>query len=308
LTGRAGQVVLAAVLMCLLAATPVSLARFTASKTAPASFQALTIAPPTSLAGVNGTNATLGWTPSVTASATGYYVLRSATPGSGYGTVANVTPASATSTTDNPGVGTWYYVLQAYRSSWTSASSNQATVVVSPAGTGYKGCAANAPEVTGSGDNNGYETAPANACARDAAVAQDAGSGTSTVNSCTDTGKDRHRFWGYSFGLPASVTAITGITIQAVAGENSTSGTAVLCAQVSGDGGATWTAAKQVTITATALTAYTLGGSADDWGHGAWSPSQLGTSTFRVRITNVATIATRTFRLDYLGVQVWYTP
>jgi hypothetical protein len=308
LIGRAGPVVIAAVLVCVLAATPVSLARLTASRTATASFQALTLAPPTSLAGVNGTKATLSWTPSVTVSATGYYVLRSATSGSGYAQVATVTPVSAATTTDSPAGGTWYYVLQAYRSGWTSASSNQATVIVGSTTTGFRGCASNAPETSGSGDNNGYETTPANACAQDGTVAQDASSGTTTTNSCTNAGKDRHRFWGYSFGLPASVTSIDGITLQAVVGENTTSGTTVLCAQLSGDGGSTWTAARQVTITATALTTYTMGGSTDDWGHGAWSPAQLGASTFRVRITDVATVSTKTFRLDYLGVQVSYTP
>lgn len=300
--------VLAGAFACLLAATPVSLARFTASKTASASFQTLTIAPPTSLTGANGTKATLSWTPSVTSTATGYNVLRSATSGAGYAQVATVTPVSAATTTDSPGTGTWYYVLQTVLSGWSSASSNQATVVVNPTVTGYRGCASNAAETTGSGDNNGYESAPANASAQDAAVAQDASSGTSTASTCTGTGKDRHRFWGYAFGLPGAVTSVNGIMLQVVAGENSTTGTTLLCAQLSGDGGSTWTAAKQVSITATALTTYTLGGTTDDWGHGAWSLAQLSTSPFRVRLTDSATVTNKTFRLDYLGAQVSYTP
>jgi hypothetical protein len=298
-----------ALLVGVAAGAPATIAVFTSNRTTTGTFGTATIAPPTSLAGTGGTLATLGWTASTSASATGYHLLRSATSGSGYSQVAAVTPVSATTTTDSPAAGTWYYVLQTYLGTWTSASSNEASVIVgAPVTTALQGCTSNAPVTTGSGDNNGYQTNPAKACALDGGIAKDASSGTSTVNSCTNTGKDRHTFWGYAFGLPGAVTSINGIALQVVAGENNVTGTTLLCVEVSGDAGVTWSAAKSATLTATALTAYTLGGTSDDWGHGAWTPAQLSATNFRVRVTDVATITTKIFRLDYLGARVTYLP
>ena len=180
--------------------------------------------------------------------------------------------------------------------------------MVGPTSTGYKGCANNAPETTGSGDNNGYETAPGNACALDGAVATDANSGTGTGTSCTGTGKDRHRFWGYAFGLPGSVTSIDGITIRLAASVDSTAGTPKVCVQLSWNGGTSWSTAQSVSLTATGITTYTLGGATNLWGHAPWTLGQLDASMFRVRITDVASSTSRDFGLDYLGVQVSYTP
>jgi hypothetical protein len=305
--GRAAAFAVA-VLLSVAATAPVTIAVLTSSATGVASLQTATLAPATSVSGANGTSATLTWTPSVSSTATGYNLLRSATSGSGYAAIGTVTPVSAATTTDTPHVGTWYYVLQTYVQGWTSASSNQATVVVSAGNTGLKGYTANAPETTGSGDNNGYELNPGNACALDGAVATDANSGTSTTNTCTGTGKDRHQFWGYAFGLSPTPTSIDGITLKAVAGENNTTGTTNLCVQLSWDGGTTWTTARTIALTSTALATYTLGTATDNWGHSPWTASQLGATTFKVRITDNATITTKTFTLDYLGVQVAYTP
>ena len=73
-------------------------------------------------------------------------------------------------------------------------------------------------------------------------------------------------------------------------------------------GGTTWTAIKPVPITSTGIKTYTLGGTADTWGHTPWTTTQLNTTNFRIRVTDVATTANKDFRLDYLGVQVTYTP
>ena len=286
---------------------PVTLAVLTASGTAGATFGTASLAAPTSLGATGGGTVKLAWTPSTTTAATGYVVMRSAVSGSGYAQVGTVTPVSATSATDIPGAGTWYYVLQTYRASWTSGNSNQASAVVAPISTGTVGCTSNAPATTGSGHNNGYEGSPGNACAKDGLVATDANSGTNTVNSCTNTGKDRHDFWGYVFGLPATVHAVNGITLTAVIGMNNTNGTTVLCAQLSPDGGTTWTTAKSVTLSGTALATYTLGATTDTWGL-TLTPSQLGSSLFRIRLTDVATVTNKTFNLDYIGAAVQYTP
>ncbi len=122
--------------------------------------------------------------------------------------------------------------------------------------TGYKNCASNAAD-TG-GDNNGYQTNAGNACALDNTRARDINSGTTNSLVCTDPGQDRHRFWGYAFGLPGSISAIHGIQVQPTVEVNNNGGSSLICVQLSWDGGASWTATKQVNVT-NSLTTYTLG-------------------------------------------------
>jgi hypothetical protein len=108
--------------------------------------------------------------------------------------------------------------------------------------------------------------------------------------------------------MPASVTSVDGITVHVTARIDATSGTNRICAQLSGDSGVTWTTAQAVSITSVSLATYTLGGATDLWGQASWTPAQLGSSTFRIRITDVSDNNSRDFRLDYVGVQVNYTP
>jgi len=306
---RAAVLALAAIVALPFAAAPLTLARFAASPAGTATFATASLAAPTSLAGTGGTTASLTWTPSTSTSATGYQVLRSATSGSGFLQVATVTPVSAAATSDSPGNGTWYYLLRTYLQGWTSPTSNEASVIVGAGtSTGYKGCASTQAETTSSGDNNGYETSPGNACALDGAVATDLNSGTGTSTSCASTAKDRHRFWGYAFGLPGSVASIDGITVRLAASVDSLLAAPKVCVQLSWNSGTTWTTAQTVSLTATGITTYTLGGATNLWGHTPWSTAQLGASTFRIRITDVSSNTARDFGLDYLGVQVSYTP
>jgi hypothetical protein len=222
-----------------------------------------------------------------------------------------VTPVSATSTNDTPAAGTWYYVLRTYFAGWTSANSNQASVVITagPTSTGAVQCtgASNAPETTNAGDNNGYESLPANACAVDGTVATDASTGTGGTASCTAPTADRHRWWGYTFGLPATVTSINGITATPAVGMNNNGGTTWLCVQLSSDGGATWTAAKTAVLASSGITAYPLGGATDTWGR-TWTPSDFASTSFQVRVIDSSTQPNKDLRLDGLAVNVAYTP
>ena len=286
-------------------APAVSLARFTAQRTPTGTFATATLQPPTAVTGKGGTGAALGWTPSTSTAATGYQLLRSTTAGSGYAQVKTVTPVSAASTTDAPGNGIWYYVLRTSFQSWTSATSNEARVAIGPQSTGYKDCASNLAETGGDGD--GYETSPGNGCVQDGLLATDANSGSSTSNQCLDAGKDRHRFWGYAFSLPATVSSIDGITISARMGTNSTGGTYGACVQLSWDGGTTWTTHQPITFSTNAMTTYTWGGATDTWGR-TWTPGQLDTGSFRVRLIDAATVTNKTFSLDWIGASVNYTP
>jgi len=78
--------------------------------------------------------------------------------------------------------------------------------------------------------------------------------------------------------------------------------------ELSWNGGTTWTAVKSLPITSTGISTYTFGATTDAWGHAPWTTTQLNTTNFRVRVTDSATTTTKTFQLDYLGVQVQYTP
>ena len=81
----------------------------------------------------------------------------------------------------------------------------------------------------------------------------------------------------------------------------------VLCAQLSWDGGTTWTTIESVAVTAAAETTYTFGTTSDTWGH-AWSVGQFSTTNFRLRIIDASTVTTRDFSLDYAAISVTYTP
>jgi hypothetical protein len=188
-----------------------------------------------------------------------------------------------------------------------SAGSNQQsyTLTVSAAtNTGLKSPTANAAETSSAGDNNGYETTPGNAQALDGLFAVDANSGTSTSTSCTDAGKDKHRFYNYNFSVPAGST-IKGITIRLDAKVNSTSGSPKICVQLSWNGGTSWTTAKSTATLGTALQTFTLGSATDTWGR-TWSVNDFTNANFRVRVIDVASSTSGTFSLDRVAAQVNY--
>jgi hypothetical protein len=292
-----------------------TLARLTDAAASTGSIAAHALNPPTLLSAVGGSSVTLSWVHSVDSYATGYAVYRSATSGSGYALVSNVGPGTASTTTDSPGTGTWYYVLQTTYQSWTSANSNQASATVSVAtSTALVTCvgASNAADTSGAGDNNGYQSNPARACVNDSLYAVDTDTGSGGTQSCGSAGtpdptKDRHRWWGFAFGLPGTVTSINGISLQADLKLDATSGSHNLCAQLSWDGGTTWTTIKSVAITAAAETTYTFGTTSDTWGH-AWSATQLNTTNFRLRVIDASSQGARDFSLDYLAISVSYSP
>ena len=305
---RLAPFVIAAVIVAAAATAPVTLARFTDQAASTISFSTDTLAPPTGLAASGTVSTSLSWTPSSSGYTAGYEVLRSTTSGSGYSLVKTVTPGSATATTDAPGNGTFYYVLRSSFQNWRSVNSNQAAITLSnQTSTGYKACtaASNAADTGGNGD--GYESTPGNACVAGGGVATDASSGTNNVVSCSNAGKDRHRWWDFGLGVPASVTSVDGIALRADFGMNNNGGTTLLCAQLSWDGGSSWTAIQSVTPTGAALTTYAFGGAADTWGH-TWTGSQLSNANFRLRIIDATSQTNKDFRLDYLAVNVTYTP
>jgi hypothetical protein len=286
--------------------TTISQARLSDSSLGRLSVATDTLDPPTSLVASGGARATLSWTPTVDAYATGYAVLRTTTSGGSYTQVATATPATTSTFADTPSVdGTYYYVLRSYIQNWTSVPTNQVSATVAVGNTGLKPCTAQAAD-TG-GDGNGYELNPTNGCAADGLVATDVNSGTTTNTTCTNTGKDRHRFSSFTLGLPGSVTSISGITVKATAGIDAVAGTNRICAQVSWNAGSSWTATEQVIVTGTGQTTYTFGGSTYLWGR-TWAVGQFTDPNFQVRLIDVSSVTTRDFAIDTVQVQVNYTP
>jgi hypothetical protein len=300
------QACLVAILVASVSA-PRTLAVFGDAATASKSLTTDTLDPPTSLAATNGAlTTTLSWVPSVDAYTAGYEIWRSTTSGSGHALVTTITPGSASSTTNTPGgTGVFFYVLRSSFQNWRSVNSSEASATIGTTTTALRGCGTSAAD-TG-GDGNGYERNTANACANDGADAEDRGSGVAgRSTACDDADNDRHRFRDFTLGLPGTVGAVNGILVRADEGMNNNGGTSRLCAELSWNGGADWTAAKAVTLTGTAEATYLFGGAADTWGR-TWTAAELSNANFRVRITD-ATSTNKTYLLDFLAVAVTYTP
>ena len=187
--------------------------------------------------------------------------------------ISTYTDCSVTSGT------TYRYRVVAYNEGGYSAYSNIASIVVggvstpSPTpiptntptntptpstSTGFLSPSTNAAQTSSAGDNNGYQTSPANAYANDSSVATDTNSGTNTNTSCTNNGKDKHRYYNYNLNIPATAV-IKGIQVRLDARADATSGSPKICVQLSWDGGTTWTTAKSTTNLSTTEATYTLG-------------------------------------------------
>ncbi len=287
-----------------------TLARYTDTAPSTGSFGSDTLDPPSGLAATGGPTITLTWGVTPDTYATGYTLYRATSSGGTYTLVATVTPRSATTYVDDPGNGTFWYRLRAAFQSWESVDSN--TVSAISGTTLYMPCVSNGAQAASAGDNNGYETNPTRACTNDSSFATDSNSGSGGTQSCgagavPATTKDQHRFWGNVLGLPGSVTSVDGIRIRADLALNNTTGTTNLCAQLSWDGGTTWTTMKTQAIASAAETTYVFGSTSDTWGR-AWTLAQLNTTNFRVRIIDASTLTTKQFQLDYVAVSITYTP
>jgi hypothetical protein len=172
--------------------------------------------------------------------------------------------------------------------------------------TGFLSPSANAAQISSAGDNNGYQDSPANAYINDSSVATDTNSGTNNNTSCTNNGKDKHRYYNYNFNIPATAV-IQGIQVRLDARADATGGSPKVCVQLSWDGGTTWTRAKSTTTLSTTEATYTLGSISDTWGR-TWTSGNFSNTNFRIRVIDVASNTSRDFFLDYVAVNVAYQP
>ncbi|MCG3112741.1 MAG: IPT/TIG domain-containing protein [Candidatus Manganitrophus sp. SB1] len=220
-----------------------------------------------------------------------------------------VSPPSGMTIGSTTGLVTWtpgnagsFPVTVRATNSLGSVDQSYTIVVSTPADTGLRSPNANAAD-TG-GDGNGYQTTPTNAHADDTANAVDTDSGTNTGTSCTDAGKDKHRFYNYGFAIPNGAV-VNGIEVRLDARADSTSGSPRICVQLSWDNGNTWTTAKTSSNLTTTLATYTLGNATDTWGR-TWNANDFTNPNFRVRLINIASNTSRDFTLDWVAVRVHY--
>ena len=169
-----------------------------------------------------------------------------------------------------------------------------------PGDTGLRGPTANA--AASGGDGNGFELNPANAYADGGGFAVDMNSGSGSSTSCTSSSKDKHVFRDYGFSIPSGST-IKGIDVRLDAKVDSTSGSPKICAQLSWNGGSSWTAAKSTATLGTAEGTHMLGGATDTWGR-TWAVPDLSNASFRVRVIAVSSSTSRDFSLDWVAVRV----
>ncbi len=268
-------------------------------------FDADILAPPDSMTlttPVPGT-ANLGWSASTSAYATATKVMRGTVTGGPYTVIATLAP-TVFSYTDTPGLGSFFYVTRSTFQSWESLDSNEVNTVFISLNTPWFNCAAQAAD-TG-GDNNGYQTNPASGCGDDGVPAEDPMSGTTNKTSCSNNGKDKHRFSNFSISIVAA-TAIRGIEVRTQSWMNATGGTNRLCVRLSSNGGSSWTSYLQLNLAAIGETNLTFGSTSNLWGR-TWTVANFSNANFVVQITDVTSaFGTKTFFLDNVQVRVTYS-
>ncbi|MEK7324354.1 MAG: hypothetical protein AAB217_03745, partial [Chloroflexota bacterium] len=213
------------------------------------------------------------------------------------GTATNTPTATATAT--NTGTPT-----NTPTATNTATATATATATPVTSNTGLLSPITNAAQTSSAGDNNGYQTSPANAHADDGLFAVDTNSGSNTNTSCTNNGKDKHRFYDYNISIPGGST-IVGIEVRLDARVDSTSGAPKICVQLSWNGGTSWTTAKQTSTLTTTEATHILGSAADTWGR-TWTTTELSNTNFRVRVIDVSSSTARDFSLDWVAVRVTY--
>jgi hypothetical protein len=173
--------------------------------------------------------------------------------------------------------------------------------------TGLQNCSGNAADTGGAGD--GYEVTPKYACAEDGLFAHDVSSSLLALpSSCGSANADRHRFFNYGFSIPGGST-IAGITVRldAAAQAQALGLNPVICVELSWDGGSSWTKAKSTPALGSSEGKYLLGGETDTWGR-TWGHSEFDDGHLVVRLTDTSLAGIRSFDLDWVAVNVTYTP
>jgi hypothetical protein len=163
--------------------------------------------------------------------------------------------------------------------------------------TGYNGPSANVADSGGNGD--GFEINPTHAYSDDVLYAAN-----------LDGPGDRHIYYDFATAPPSGST-IEGIRVRLDWWINAVSADNSMSVELSWDGGISWTSAKVDTEESATEHTAILGGAGDTWGR-SWTVDELSDANFRVRITcdcsGGAECSSRSFYLDWVAVNVYYTP
>ena len=127
-----------------------------------------------------------------------------------------------------------------------------------------------------------------------------------TRASATSTSYLVAEAYNFSFGIPADAT-IDGIEVQAEFSASLSGVIASLRLSISGNGGAAYSATKEDTVTGTTDTTRTFGGPTDLWGEASFSEYGTQDGNFFIKIEGKTNTVSRTCRLDYLAVKIYYT-
>lgn len=111
----------------------------------------------------------------------------------------------------------------------------------------------------------------------------------------------RQSYKTFSFNIPGS-NVIDGIEVTFEAKGSTAAGTVQVV--LSYDGGTSITSAKETGTLTTSDVVYTLGGPADTWGYGSWTPTKANNTNFEVRV--IAQPSSNTISLDALKVNVYH--
>jgi hypothetical protein len=141
---QASHALITAAALALALTAPTALASFTSTLNAGSiTLTSNTLAAPSATAAANNPTTcknnkpatltiNLTWTPTTSAWATGYTILRSSTSGGPYTQTGTTNGPNTTSWTDNTATlafsTSYYYVVQATYLAWTSTNSNEATI------------------------------------------------------------------------------------------------------------------------------------------------------------------------------------
>jgi hypothetical protein len=144
-------------------------------------------------------------------------------------------------------------------------------------------------------DGDGFETGAVNGFADDTAFALN-----------LDGAADQHRYFDYGLSYPSNCQLL-GISVRLDWWLDSIANVNSLSAELSWDGGTTWTAALTDTVESTTEHTTTLGGAADTWSR-VWTLTEFSDANFRVRLTANSTDPARDFFLDWVAVELQYGP
>jgi subtilisin family serine protease len=220
--------------------------------------------------------------------------------------MATVTPTPTATVTRTPTL-TPFPGSPTPTSTPTSTPTATSTPTVAPTqsivtSTGFRTCTMNAPAP--GGDNNGFESRPAAACADGDDYARDMNSGTGTSGGWSYSNRDRHTFYGFGNSAP-DTAQVRGIQVRLDAWVDISSGSPALGVELSWDGGSSWTTATIVSIQSALQSTFYLGGSSDTWGR-SWTGAEVNGNNLRIRITTGSESTSRDFFLDHLSINVFY--